>query len=138
MLASWFILGARPFKMCFELYTLSKLKFKVFRSSRKKLQAKSASADLNHNRKLHISLFLKCHPYHNQCVSSLGQLQVAVRTTIDLDKEFKNDKELFDDLKQVLKTANKGFTDAIGNALHRLKKIKPSIDAFKELVEGIP
>ena len=51
------------------------------------------------------------------------------------------DKEFFDDLKQVLKTAKKGFTNATtGGALHtRLKTTKPStIDTVKKLVESIP
>ena len=48
------------------------------------------------------------------------------------------DKQLFDDLENVLKAAKIGFTDATGGALHRLKITNPSIDVVKDLIEGIP
>ena len=64
-------------------------------------------------------------------------LQVAVQAAINVEGQLK-DKEFFNDLEQVLKTANKGFTNATGNALHRLNETKPSIDTVKELIQGIP
>lgn len=67
----------------------------------------------------------------------LKDLQVAVQTAINVEGQL-IDKKFFNDLKQVLKTANKGFTDATGGALHRLYVTKPSIDAVKELIQGIP
>ena len=48
------------------------------------------------------------------------------------------DEKFIDDLKAVLKSAKKGFTNAAGHALHKLKDTKPNIDAVKEFVKGFP
>ena len=75
-------------------------------------------------------------------MSSLSELvrdlRGALNTAIDLEKEFKADEKLINDLKTVLKIAKIGFTDATGGALHRLADTKPSIDAVNKLVQGIP
>ena len=67
----------------------------------------------------------------------LKDLQVAVQTAINVEKDLKDD-EFFDALKQVLKTAKIGFTDATGGALHRLDVTQPSIDTVKKLAEITP
>jgi len=67
----------------------------------------------------------------------LKDLQVTVQTAILLEGKLKDEK-LIDDLKTVVKTAKRGFTAATGGALHRLHNTKPSIDAVKKLVQGIP
>ncbi len=41
-------------------------------------------------------------------------------------------------MKVVVKKAKKGVVKATGCELHRLKHTKPSINAVKELVQGIP
>ena len=65
-------------------------------------------------------------------------LQVALNTIVNFEKEFKEDDKFIDDLKTVLKIAKIGFTDATGGALHRLKKTKLSINTVKKLIQGIP
>ena len=67
----------------------------------------------------------------------LKDLQFAVQAAINVEGQLK-DKQFFNDLENVLKTAQKGVTDATGGALHRLNVTKPSIDTVKELILGIP
>ena len=66
-------------------------------------------------------------------------LQVVVQTAIKLENTLKDDT-LYNDLKRIMKTAKKGFTDATGGALYRVHvhETKPSIDALKEMIQGIP
>jgi len=68
---------------------------------------------------------------------SVRDLQVALNTIVNLEKEL-NDERLIDDVKVAVKTAEKAISDATGGALHRLNASKPSIDTVKELVERIP
>ena len=67
----------------------------------------------------------------------MKDLQFAVQTAINVEGQLK-DKQFFNDLENVLKTAQKGVTDATGGALHRLDETQPSIDTVKDLVQGIP
>jgi len=68
---------------------------------------------------------------------SVRDLQVALNTIVNLEKEL-NDKKLIDDVKVALQKAKKVVSDATGGALHRLDETNPSIDAVKQLVESIP
>jgi len=68
-------------------------------------------------------------------------LNDAISTVIKLqgkldDQVFFND--INDHIKDLATTMMNGFTKATGNALHRLKKSKPSEDTVKFMVEGIP
>jgi len=67
----------------------------------------------------------------------MRDLNVAVETAIKHNGNLK-DKKLFDDLCEIIKTAKKGVTDAVGDALCRMYATKPSIDAVQDLLEGIP
>jgi hypothetical protein len=65
-------------------------------------------------------------------------LNVALTTVINLEKVL-IDKEVIDEIiRVVVKKAKKGVVKATGCELHRLKHTKPSINAVKELVQGIP
>jgi len=68
---------------------------------------------------------------------SVRDLQVALNTIVNLEKEL-NDKKLIDDVKVAVQTAKKVVSDATGGALHRLTGSTPSINAVKQLVESIP
>jgi len=68
---------------------------------------------------------------------SVRDLQVALNTTVNLEKEL-NDKKFIDDIEKAVKIAKKLVSDAAGVALHRLTGSKPSIDAVKELVDRFP
>mmetsp|Transcript_18010 Transcript_18010/g.26768 ORF Transcript_18010/g.26768 Transcript_18010/m.26768 type:complete len:416 (-) Transcript_18010:37-1284(-) len=67
----------------------------------------------------------------------LKDLQADINAAIKLENKLK-DKKFIDDIKTVLKIAKIGFIDAAGNALHRIHKTKPTIDAVKELIQGFP
>lgn len=69
---------------------------------------------------------------------SVLDLNVALTTVINLEKVL-IDKEVIDEIiRVVVKKAKKGVVKATGCELHRLKHTKPSINAVKELVQGIP
>jgi hypothetical protein len=68
----------------------------------------------------------------------LKDVQLDLRTISNLTKKDLKDEKLLDDLKEVLKTAKKGFTDATSGALHRLKDAQPNIDVVTKLIQGIP
>ena len=61
---------------------------------------------------------------------SVHDLQVALNTIVNLEKEL-NDKKLIDDVKKAVKTAKIVISDATGGALRRLHKTKPSIATVK-------
>ena len=67
----------------------------------------------------------------------LKDLQADINAAIKLEKKLKDEK-FIDEIKTAVKIAKIGFTDATGNALHRLKETKPSIDVIKELIQGFP
>ena len=67
----------------------------------------------------------------------VADLQVALNAAVRLEKEFK-DKKLFNDLKEVLKTAKQGFAWATGKAVHELYATRPNIDTVKQLIRAFP
>jgi len=67
----------------------------------------------------------------------LKDLQADINAAIKLENKLKDEK-FIDEIKTVLKIAKIGFIDAAGNALHRIHKTKPTIDAVKELIQGFP
>ena len=67
----------------------------------------------------------------------LKDLQADINAAIKLEKKLKDEK-FIDDLKEVVKIAKIGFTDATGGALHRLVETKPNIDTAHELIRGFP
>jgi hypothetical protein len=64
-------------------------------------------------------------------------LKAAVDTAIKLQGTL-NDKAFFSEIKEFAAITNTRFTDAAGQALHRLHKTKPSEDTVKQLIQGIP
>eukprot|EP00979_Chaetoceros_neogracilis_P013203 scaffold3725_cov203-Chaetoceros_neogracile.AAC.2 len=64
-------------------------------------------------------------------------LKAAVDTAIKLQGTLK-DEAFFSEIKEFAAITNTRFTDAAGQALHRLYKTKPSEDTVKQLIKGIP
>jgi len=54
------------------------------------------------------------------------------------EKKLKDDEKFIDEIKTVLKNAKLGFTNAAGDALHRLDETQPTIETVKELIDSIP
>jgi hypothetical protein len=64
-------------------------------------------------------------------------LKAAVDTAIKLQGTLK-DEAFFSEIKEFAAITNTRFTDAAGQALHRLHTTKPSEDTVKQLIKGIP